>query len=75
MFGISKDMSYVSQPREGSIVTRGSKKVKLISDLTNITRVQNSPLYRGITIWDKLPEDIRLDSKFRFRCAIKNLKL
>ena len=58
------------------ITTRSSGKIKFSSDVTAITRVHNSPLYRGMALWDKLPMDIqKLDSKMDFKRAIKNIKL
>ena len=76
IFALSKDTSNVEPTHENTVVTRGPKKVKLISDFTSITRVHNSPLYRGIAVWDKLSEDIqRSDTKLQFKCAIKKLNL
>ena len=31
---------------------RSANKVKKKNDFTNITKVHNSPLYRGISLWD-----------------------
>ena len=41
---------------------RSTNKVKLKNDFTSKTRVFNSPLYRGIRLWDKLPTDLQKET-------------
>ena len=41
-----------------NIVLRSTRKVKMKKDFTSKTRVYNSPLYRGLRLWDSLPENI-----------------
>ena len=41
---------------------RSENKVKLKNDLTSKTKVFNSPLYRGIRLWDKLPMDLQKET-------------
>ena len=36
-----------------------AKKVKLKNDFTSKTRIYNSPLYRGMRLWDSLPPDLQ----------------
>ena len=70
MFTKSKDATSLSVPSNARI-TRSHYKVKFVSDFTMKTRVQTSPLYRGIGIWDKLPKEIqKLDSKIEFKRAV-----
>ena len=76
MFNLSKDETKLSVADENVVVTRSSEKVKFITEFTSITRVQISPLYRGIMLWDKLPKDIQtLGSKIDFKRAINNLEI
>ena len=55
MYNISnrEDMLCAQLPPQAS--TRSSSKIKFRHDFTSITRVLNSPLYRGIALWDNLP--------------------
>ena len=59
MYKRSKDLDMLPID-DGKRITRSSKKVKFDIDSTNITRVQNSPLYRGISLWNLLPEYISI---------------
>ena len=76
MFTKSKDATSLSVPSNNFVITRSHYKVKFVSDFTMKTRVQTSPLYRGIGLWDKLPKEIqKLDSKIDFKRAVKNLEM
>ena len=47
---------------------RSSTKVKLKSDFTKLTKIQRSPYYRGLKLWDSLPEYMQKEScKLRFK--------
>ena len=47
---------------------RSAKKVKMKSDFTSKTRVLNSPLYRGLKLWDSLPANIQKEKdKYKFK--------
>ena len=57
---------YTQSMREKNLKTfsseknlRSMDKVKLKNDFTSKTKVFNSPLYRGIRLWDKLPADLQ----------------
>ena len=50
----SKNMENVDISRPG-IDLRSKPKVKLKNNFTSLTKVYNSPLYRGIRLWDQLP--------------------
>ena len=50
---------------------RSTTKVKLKNDFTSKTKVFNSPLYRGIRIWDSLPSELQKEkNKYIFKCKI-----
>ena len=55
-----KDDIITLDPQLQKIELRSKNKVKLKSDFTTKTKVQNSPLYRGILLWNKLPDKIQL---------------
>ena len=47
---------------------RSSVKVKLKSDFTKLTKIQRGPYYRGVKLWDNLPETVQKEmdeSKFK----------
>ena len=44
---------------------RSKKKVHLKKDFTSKTKILNSPLYRGIRLWDLLPSDLQKEKDFR----------
>ena len=41
------------------IKLRSDVKVKFKSDFTRLTKIQKSPHYRGLGLWNILPEDIQ----------------
>ena len=52
---------------------RSSNKVKMKNDFTNITKVHNSPLYRGIRLWDSLPASLQKEEdKYSFKKKISS---
>ena len=58
----------------GEAVTRSKNKVKFKNKFTNITKVQNSPYYRGIFLWDQLPVDLQLDPDLKsFKNGVRSL--
>ena len=42
-----------------TINLRSKKKVHMKKDFTSKTKVLNSPLYRGLMLWDSLPSDMQ----------------
>ena len=53
--------------------TRSSTKVKINNKFKNITKVYNSPLYRGARLWEMLPDDIQKEeNKYVFKKRVKN---
>ena len=50
---------------------RSTTKVKLKNDFTSKTKVFNSPLYRGIRLWDSLPSNVQKErNKYIFKHRI-----
>ena len=51
-----------------------SKKVKLRSDFTRATKIQCSHYYRGLNVWNSLPESIQKENNTsRFKTYVKLL--
>ena len=47
---------------------RSSKNVKMNDEFTRLTKIQKSPYYRGLSLWDKLPKELQLvDSRMVFK--------
>ena len=40
---------------------------RMKKDFTSIGRVHNSPLYRGLRLWDSLPSDLQKDRHFNLQ--------
>ena len=50
---------------------RSAEKIKMKNVFTNKTKVLNSPLYRGIRLWDGLPVDLQKEKdKYSFKKRI-----
>ena len=55
-----------------NINLRSAKKVRLKSQFTRLTKVQKSPYYRGLALWDDLPDQIQTQtSRIKFKGDIK----
>ena len=55
-----------------NINLRSTKKIKLKSQFTRLTEVQKSPLYRGIELWNDLPDNVQKEpNRFKFKAEIK----
>ena len=53
---------------------RSKTKVKLKNKFTSITKVYNSPLYRGIRLWDQLPPNLESEeNNIRFKTGINQI--
>ena len=51
---------------------RSSKNVKLNHKFTRLTKIQQSPYYRGLHLWDELPQEMqKIDTKHEFKNRIK----
>ena len=62
------------QLQRRKVELRSKNKVKFKQNFTNKTKVQNSPLFRGILLWNQLPADVQtLDKLSLFKNAIRSL--
>ena len=65
---IMYSQSYCSQNLKVDTVKRNlrsKKKIHMRKDFTSKTKVLNSPLYRGIKLWDSLRSDMQKEKDFR----------
>ena len=58
MYGQSKNEINVVKERRDRIL-RNNKKVKMKYNFSNLTKLHTSPFYRGVKLWNKLPEKIQ----------------
>ena len=58
MYTESKIPSNIEESRDYMIL-RSTKKVKMKSDFTKLTKIQRSPYYRGLKLWNSLPENVQ----------------
>ena len=71
MYDQSRDVSNIYS-NNCNIKLHSSKKVKLKSAFTRLTKVKKSPMYRGLELWDQLPEKLQKEpSKLLFKREIK----
>ena len=55
---------------------RSTKKVKMKSAFTKLTKVLKSPFYRGLELWNQLPIELQNEpSKVKFKNVIKKYNL
>ena len=55
---------------------RSKTKVILKNTFTGITKVYNSPLYRGLRLWDTLPSEVQKEeNNAKFKSKLKVVKL
>ena len=75
MYHQSKDeMNKVNRQCDKNL--RSKKKVMLKYNFSNLTKLHNSPFYRGVKIWNTLPECIqKCESKTEFKRLVKRLKV
>ena len=75
MFGHSHNTENIDYYRPERML-RSSKKVKIKSTFTRITKIQKSPFYRGISLWDSLPFAIQHEQgKTAFKNALCRLDI
>ena len=66
---LDADKIYISNC---NINLRSTKKVKMKSAFTRLTKVQKSPMYRGLELWNQLPRELQKESsKIKFKGEIK----
>ena len=52
---------------------RSSKNVKTNRKFTRLSKIQKSPYYRVLSLWDKLPKELSLvESRQEFKCCIRS---
>ena len=71
MYTESKIPSNIEESKDYMIL-RSTKKVKMKSDFTKLTKIQRSPYYRGLKLWNSLPENVQKEeskSKFKFKLS------
>ena len=57
-------------------VLRSTANVKLKHRFTRLTKIQQSPYYGGLELWDKLPNELQsIDTRLSFKQKIKGYKL
>ena len=67
MYAHSKVKTNLTKPVEG-MVLRNSNKVKFYCKKTDFTKVQQSPFYRGMSLWNQLSESTqKLLTKVKFK--------
>ena len=53
--------------------TRTTDKYVFNTDVVKLSIYSNSPYYKGVQLWNNLPEDLKeIDDKSTFNCCIKN---
>ena len=59
------------QIKEMNISLRSSRKINLKSDFTRLTEIQRSPYYRGLKLWNALPESIQCEqNRAQFKARV-----
>ena len=75
MYNESKNHANIDLYRP-SMVLRSAKNVKMNHKFTRLTKIQRSPYYRGLVLWDKLPQQMQnIDNKKDFKNCIKSCVL
>ena len=74
MFKVGKQNIENLEMQRPKIELRSKNKVKFKNKFTNITKVQNSPFYRGVFLWDQLPIDLQGEAKLQtFKNGVRSL--
>ena len=71
-------LMYIQSKVDGNLQSKGSymnlrssNKVKMKSNFTKLTKIQRSPYYRGLKLWDQLPENVQKEqSKLVFKSKV-----
>ena len=72
MYRLSHVVEYLGLDRP-EIVLRNRNKIKFHSEVMKLTRVMNSPNYRGLKLWDRLAEEVqKATTKVKFKMLIGN---
>ena len=65
MFYESHDIKNIDYYRPERVL-RSENKVKIKSKFTKITKVQKSPFYRGVSLWNSLPIALQHENRKTF---------
>ena len=70
MYRLSRTDSYIDLARP-EMDLRSRNKIKFSMAKTKMTKVTKSPYYRGVSLWDMLPEEVqRATTKVRLKRLI-----
>ena len=69
MFNQSQNVENIDSYRPDRTL-RSCDKIKLKCNFTRITKIQKSPFYRGVSLWDSLPKELQ---KEQSRKTFKNI--
>ena len=62
---------HVARPE---VFLRNNNKIKFKIKTTKLTKVQKSPYFRGVTLWDRLPEEVqRATTKVKFKTLLNKI--
>ena len=74
MFKTSKTDNDILNLQQPKIELRSRNKVKFKQPFTDKTKVQNSPFYRGIYLWNQLSHDIQVSNEISiFKAQVRSL--
>ena len=60
--------------RKSDTILSSNLKMLLKYKFSNLTNLHNSPFYRGVKLWNKLPDKIqKFTEKSEFKQMVKNL--
>ena len=55
-------------------ILRSNKKALMKYNFSNLTKLHESPFYRGVKLWNKLPENVqKCKQRDKFKKMVKNL--
>ena len=74
MDGESKNAGNIDMYRP-TMVLRSSTTVKRHHQFTKLSKIQKSPCYRGLALWDNLPKEYQtMGTKSEFKRVIKQYR-
>ena len=72
MYRLSTDDCYIERSRPTVSNLRSNNKIKFIQHKRQCEKYLKSPLSRGITLWDRIPEAVKKSTtKVKFKAGIK----
>ena len=74
MFNESHNVENIDSYRP-NLTLRSRDKIKLKTKFTRITKIQKSPFYRGVSLWDSLPKELQQEqSRMMFKKVVNGYK-